>query len=259
MISFSLADYVHSIGQLPLPNPDYLDSPNKKYLFQSLQFRYQSISCWLKTLVLAEDLRPEAIETDMQYYQASAEASKALLDLVIAVHPRTGHPDIRAFPNPGCLWYWLEVMRSIQLVHIQGLTGTPKIRGRKAAHKRFMEGFNTIQDQVRNSSSTETVSDSTTQINAPLNLENLEHPESYWELITWLEARTIAIGDPSFDKEHFSKYMKELKRCMTKIKNTKEIPPAWVDEYGDLVVGGIKGQPLPGTMGKPRLNVKKCK
>lgn len=244
MQSASLADYICAISTLPIKPMQPLVTPNQQLLFRSLQFRYRAISCWLKHLLLGEALTSEAIETDMKYYQASAEASAALFRLVVAVHPRSGHPDIRIFESPADLWLALEFQQSQGLMRIQGITGNSAIiKGKRAAYQGCIEILDKLSDLSLEAPS------STFEAEEFLNFKS---SDGYLKILTWLQARALATAEPSFDQEHFSKYIKEMKRCVNKIKNTKELPPAWIDEYGELLISK-KHQPLPEAMGKPRL------
>ncbi len=122
-----LAQYVYQIANLPLLRSVSLESPEQEGLVKEARDSYQALSLWLRNILLAEDLSPEAYQGIGRYYQPYAELWAARLDLAIAVHRSTSNLAIKSYSSPAVLWYeWLSELAQQELDD-RGITGKPRI------------------------------------------------------------------------------------------------------------------------------------
>jgi hypothetical protein len=94
---FMLAEYVYLIASLPKLPPVHLTTQTELAIVRAEIDSWKVISLWLRNLILFEALSPEAYRGDALYQMPSAYWLKALLQLIGAVHSRSGNPDIKAF------------------------------------------------------------------------------------------------------------------------------------------------------------------
>jgi hypothetical protein len=250
----NLPEYIAAIAELPMLLTDEpFATPNHALLYNSLRFQYKAVSTWLKTLLLAEALAPEAVETDMKYFQPTAEFSADGLRFIVEVYIRSDDCIIRAFHSPAALWFAIEYLGSIRLLQIMGIDGsTPNPVGKRALTNKLIKKIDNLSNFLRPSHGLEPPKD--TEDDSPgAMLRMLCHAPS---VVVHLEARRLALADPVFEGAHYQPYLRKMKRLLNKLRNTKELPLAWVDEYGELVFTEKNHRP-PQQEGKSRLGRRK--
>jgi len=213
-----------------------MELPNERRLLNGFRFRYKAVSTWLQHLLLDAALPPEALETDIKYFQSSAEFSAELFQLAVAVHPRTFHPVIKAFDSPASLWFAIEYLGSQYMLATSGLLGSAKIEGKRELTNKLIQEL----DKLAN-----------LELPPPKALHLLTVEESARLAYTLpgasllVAAALLAKADPEFDSVYYRKFIKSQKRYVNKWRNCKEVPMVWLNPKTGELVSTAKHKKLP--------------
>lgn len=227
-VDFMLANYVYQLAKLPEHPPILLTTSNEKQIFQGAKFRYKALSLWLRHLLLGEALADLAIDTDMKHYQPIAEFVAAQFTLAVGVHPRSANPAIREFDSPASLWFASQWIMSEQCLEDSGLTGTPRLEGKR-------EGLIDSRKAIKN-------------------LEDLRIPYrqgtdlNFLTGILLVEAHELAEAYPDFESDYFKPFMRVMKRTTKKIERSKHLQSVCLLPNGQLFWTG-KDSKLPKLKG----------
>ena len=124
-IDFVLSECVYFIGSLPQRPSVLLETLEEMALLQAETESWAAISLWLRSIMLGEEIKPEAYIGDALYQMHYANWLKALFDLITALHSRSGNVDIRSFTKPSLLWYHCVCAASRRDLENTGITGLP--------------------------------------------------------------------------------------------------------------------------------------
>lgn len=202
--SRSLEDYVYAIAFLPFNPGILLETENEKRLWSAISRSHQSLSLWLRHLLLGEALQPEAYQLTAVDARPSAEFWAADFRLITAVHRRTTHSEILSFPSPAALWFYcFKVVSDMQLQY-QGLTSKPYIVGKREAWDTTVKMCSELRDFSYKCSITPTVE------NSPLTL-------------VFTEAQAIAKVDSDFRKDYWLPCVRLIRRTLKKAKDNRKV------------------------------------
>lgn len=221
-----LAKYVYQLAELPPELPIVLETAEQQAFVNLHRANWQSISLWLRHLVLGEALEEDAYTTEALYLQPRAELMAAELRLAVGVHPRSAHPVIRNFKSPADLWFGCQIQLSYGMLQHDGLLGSPKIMGK--AEK--LKGTRRFVDQLETYKFADWEEERATSQSA--------------QLILIIEAQDIAKVDANFDSAYYKPYLRQFKRSVNAEKNNKQLQDLYLLSDGQLY-RTTKGGRLP--------------
>lgn len=229
-----LTQCIDVLGSLPHKYllPIILESPSELEFWGRMRFTYQSIAAWLRVLLLMEKAPLELIESGMKYFLPHAEMSKALADLVTAVHVRAGDSRlVQAFDTPAELWLACELDKCQTQLQNSGLVGQPALVGKTDLIHNLIQRCESIEAQAEHC----LVSD---------------QPSKPTRLVEQLEvlALVLAKEDPDFNYRHLRPYLKAIKHGMSQIRRCKEIQFGYYLPKNDQLFITGKDKKLPPGM-----------
>lgn len=196
-----LVTCVYRIAELPLLPPITFESEAENVLIEIETSFYKALSLWLRNILLAEPLSPEAYEGAGKYYQPAAERWKAELDLIIAVHRSSSHPVVKAYPSPALLWYdWISAVAQDNLEK-NGLTGELLAISKREHHNEVLEFCSLLEKHKLQ----------------PEDFINIPPPGSY----VYAEAQALAKAERRFHHHYLRPFIKAWRNTAKEVKHCK--------------------------------------
>jgi hypothetical protein len=218
-----LAQYVYQIAELPLLPPVLFESSEEKLLIKEETNFYKALSLWLRNILLAEDLSPEAYQDEGKYYQPHAELWAARLALVIAVHRSTSNPGIKSYSSPAALWFDWILALARQELEVKGLTGLPSIPLKGEQYSQILEFCSLLEKRA-------------------LKRKDFDEINLLSKLI-YSEAQALA-GNTRFRVRYVAPFIKVWRRTSKEIKHCKSLQGVCLRPNGEIFYTG-KSRKLP--------------
>lgn len=216
---YTLAYYVYLIAELPPRPPILFDSQDEIALMDIERSFYKVISLWLRNIVLAEPLSPEAYRGSAQFYQPQAELLAAWLHLIIAVHRSSFHPAIQAFSSPAEFWYKYVASKAQQVLELNGFIGKPGLAlGKRECLSTSQEICSLIESSKIDFDRSDIIPD--------------RHPGT----LIMVEAQTLAKADWNFYDNHLKPFIRIWRRTVKAQKNCKNLQNHFLGSDGKLYV-----------------------
>jgi hypothetical protein len=221
--TLDLRDCIYLIADLPFSGllDFHLETENEQIIWNALKHGLKAKSIWLRHLVLAEALSPEIMLDGIHSYESVAKFSKALLELVTAVHRWSLHDEIRSFNSPAQLWLECEIGISRFAVEFSGLIGSPLLIAKRQGVKVGIPYISKLED---------------------LEVNLGDSPAPFFEAphLVLKEALALARADTEFETLHFRPFLKAKKQLIYKSKKRTDLQFYYLLPTGKLFITGSK-------------------